>query len=137
MKTPRIFFSPMGIFLIAVIILVLLVVLYRTSRNEGFTDGAVDGVFTMIYADWCPHCKAVKPDFSKAVDASPITINGKKVKFEMFEEKANESDIAKFPKVEGYPTFFFKSSKNAGGPEEYRGARTVEAMKTFIESKTS
>lgn len=133
MKTPRILFSPMGIFIIAIVILVLLVILYR-AKHEGFTDASVDGVFTMIYADWCPHCKAVKPDFGKAVDASPITINGKKVKFEMFEEKANAGDIARFPKVEGYPTFFFKSSKNAGGPQEYHGARTVDGMKAFIES---
>ena len=30
------------------------------SRYEGFSSG---NTFTLYYADWCPHCKTVKPAF--------------------------------------------------------------------------
>jgi thiol-disulfide isomerase/thioredoxin len=97
---------------------------------EAFEDGT-DAVFTLVYAEWCPHCKTVKPEFAKVVAASPMEIAGKKVRFEMLEEKADAAAISKLPRVEGYPTFFF--TKKGGQPEEYRGARTPDAMKKFIE----
>ncbi len=124
--------SPYKLLAITIVVLIAAVYFYPRIR-EGFTDGSADATFTMVYAEWCPHCKTVKPMFKEAVDASPITLNGKKVNFEMVEEKETEK-LKALPKVDGFPTFFLKTAANVGAPIQYNGERDVSAMKSFIES---
>jgi thiol-disulfide isomerase/thioredoxin len=119
-----------SIFIVSIVALAIIAYLY--PRYEGFSNGA-DATITLVYADWCPHCKTIKPAMEAVAKSSPIEVKGKKVAFQMFEEKKDATQIAQFPKVEGYPTFFY--SIGGAAPEEYRGPRDIDAIKEFITSK--
>lgn len=123
---------------IAAIVLVASVFAYRWWRGgsiamfkdasgaEGFAAGA--DTFTMYYAEWCPHCKTVKPQFSNFAAGGAKNINGKPVFIRMVEEK--EIDTAKAPKIDGYPTFVLE--KAGGSSVTYEGERTVDGWTQFL-----
>jgi len=73
--------------------------------------------FTMYYADWCPHCSAIKPEFD-AFSFSNVVIRS-------VEEKENNEY-----KVKGYPTFVF-TNKN-GWSVEYSGQRSAASWVAWL-----
>jgi thiol-disulfide isomerase/thioredoxin len=95
-----------------VVILLLLTVI--SKGTEGFiagfgTAGAPPvGTFTMYYADWCPHCKTVKPDFADFAKAGVVTVNGRNVAVKMVEESEKEKMQGK--NIKGFPTFLFETA---------------------------
>ena len=115
-------------------IVLCLSILYLIWRGGGAVDGFADKKgpeFIMYYADWCPHCQVIKDDndFKKFL-TTPMTVGGKKVNMRMVESATEE---AKAAKVEGYPTF--RLFKEDGSMEEYKGARTIKDIKSYIESE--
>jgi thiol-disulfide isomerase/thioredoxin len=94
---------------------------------QGFAGGADS--FTMYYADWCPHCKAVKPQFSNFAAKGAIDIKGKPVFVKMVEEQ--QIDKSKNLPIDGYPTFLLE--KADGSKLVYEGERTAEGWKAFLE----
>ena len=76
--------------------------------------------FTLYWAEWCPHCHTIMPEWNK--------LKHKGVRIEAIEEK--DSRI----KVDGYPTILFRNGKKV---EKYTGPRTAKAMKTFLKNKLS
>lgn len=96
------------------------------SGAEGFKAGA--DTFTMYYAEWCPHCKAVKPQFSNFASAGAKDVNGKPVFVRMVEEK--EIDPKNAPKIDGYPTFLLE--KADGSKVTYEGERTADGWMQFL-----
>lgn len=103
--------------LLAGALVLALILLRYTGAQEGFESG-VDK-FVMYYADWCPHCKTVKPIFKDWSKKGSIQINGKPVFLEMVEEKEKEKAAGK--PVRGYPTFLLE--KADGKIKEYEGER--------------
>ena len=106
---------------------------YRYGLPEGFmpgfgTAGAPPvGKFVMYYADWCPHCQTVKPDFKEFSKAGVVTVNGRNVAVDMVEESQKE----KMDKnVKGFPTFMFYSAD--GESIEYSGPRTRDSWMDFL-----
>lgn len=107
--------------------------------KEGFvpgfgTAGAPPvGTFTMYYADWCPHCKSVKPDFADFAKAGVVTVNGRNVAVTMVEESEKEKMTGK--PVKGFPTFLFETA--AGQTVEYSGPRTRDSWMDFLAEQTA
>ena len=121
---------------IVVVVLVLLGTIYkgREAFIPGFgTSGAPPvGKFVMYYADWCPHCKAVKPDFADFAKAGVVTVNGRNVVVDMVEE--SEKDKMKDVPVKGFPSFLYYTS--TGSSVEYNGPRTRDAWMDFLAEQT-
>jgi thiol-disulfide isomerase/thioredoxin len=102
--------------------------------SEGFisgfdTAGAPPvGEFVMYYADWCPHCQSVKPDWKDFGKNGYVTVNGKNVKVGMVEE--SEKDKMAGKNVKGFPTFLFSTTE--GQSIEYSGPRTKDSWFDFL-----
>ncbi len=120
-----------------VVVLILLTVI--SKGTEGFiagfgTAGAPPvGTFTMYYADWCPHCKTVKPDFADFAKAGVVTVNGRNVAVKMVEESEKEKMQGK--NIKGFPTFLFETA--AGQSVEYSGPRTRDSWMDFLAEQTA
>lgn len=119
---------------VALVVLVLILLsLYGKGFNlgvsEGFDPSAPPvGTFTLYYANWCPHCKTVKPDFADFGKNGYITVNGKNVKVAMVEE--SEKDKMAGKEIKGFPSFMFESV--AGETVEYNGPRTRDGWMDFL-----
>jgi thiol-disulfide isomerase/thioredoxin len=111
------------LFLIAGAALLILLALHffgtRGAGPEGFSSEGAP-TFTMYYADWCPHCQEVKPDFTKFMRSGSIEVNKKTVFVEMIEAEKNPDKVKGKP-VKGYPTFLLE--KGDGSVVEYPGSR--------------
>jgi thiol-disulfide isomerase/thioredoxin len=78
--------------------LVLYGIVYGVSRmlkTEGFESGST---FTLYYADWCPHCKTVKPAFESWMSSQTL------VTAKMYEAD-RDADKIQAAGVKGFPTF--------------------------------
>ncbi len=117
-----------------VVVIALTLLKYSSMSSEGFADSSSSGVdtFTMFYADWCPHCKTVKPTFKNwGADKGSVQVNGKTVFVKMLEadaagtkEKMNEAG------VKGFPTFMlFKSN---GQKVEFDGDRSPVGWESWL-----
>lgn len=71
--------------------------LYRLFKGvEGFSSSG--STFTLYYADWCPHCKAVKPAFESWMSKQTM------VTAKMYEAD-KDSAAVQAAGVKGFPTF--------------------------------
>ena len=122
-------------FLYLVGIVIGLLVLLRFIRNsqsqEGFTDvpnGA--DTFTLYYAEWCPHCKTVKPMFKEWSKNGFVTVAGRNVACRMVQPE-KEPEKAQGKEIKGYPTFMLETAD--GKNLEYQGDRTPDGWMRFLE----
>lgn len=116
-------------------ILLILYYVYKTYLKEGFelkpTDieseinKGNDKKLVLFYADWCGHCKKLKPTWDET--AEEVNKNGNKMlKVNCGKKSEEEEEIMKKYNIEGYPTILvFKNGK----PTDYEGDRTSEAFK--------
>ena len=112
------------------VFLVLLLLKYYTrgSSYEGFQEGVDE--FVLYYAEWCPHCKTVKPEFkSWGADKGSVQIGGKTVFVRMVEEQEIGKE-AKKPEVKGYPTFILR--KADGSTKEFNGDRSADGWTAWL-----
>ena len=84
----------------------------------------------MYYADWCPHCKTIKPVFREYSKSGVVTINEKQVFLSMVEVE-QEPEKAKGKTIKGYPTLLLEKSN--GETVEFDGERTPEGYAKFLE----
>jgi thiol-disulfide isomerase/thioredoxin len=111
------------------------------AAKEGFKNGGGkqgfqvqkpnpnDNTFTMYYAEWCGHCKTVKPEFEEFVKTGPINVNGKTCQIRMVSPE-KEPDKAKGVPIKGFPTFLLETTD--GKTVEYKGARNTKGFLEFI-----
>lgn len=104
------------------------------TRREGFSyPKTADKTLTctMYFTEWCPACKAAKPEWAKLVEAlNGRSMNGTKILVTSIDcEKY--PDIAKKQNVTGYPTFKFDLD---GHNLDFSGDRTFDNFKRFIDS---
>jgi len=120
--------------LISLIILVVmaLIFLYLSSNvtSEGFS-GSDGGVFTLYYADWCPHCKTIKPLFEQFMGGGSVSVNGKAVQCKMVEEKQIQKGVD--PDIKGYPSLLYSDA--AGKIVEFSGPRTADGFMQFLKQQ--
>lgn len=109
------------------ILLVVAVILFwfLRSRTEGFDSGA--NTFTLYYADWCPHCKTVKPVFADWSKNGSVQVKGQTV-FTTMVEEASIKD--KSVPVKGYPTMLLK--KADGSYVEFSGDRSPQGWESWL-----
>ena len=80
--------------------------------------------FVLYYADWCPHCKNVLPEFQKlggGIQNGKVTVGGQNVSISMYEQAKNK-DKFQGKDIKGFPTIIFSDAD--GTTTEYKGSRT-------------
>lgn len=103
---------------------------------ENFTGLAPrQNSFTMYYMNGCPHCETVLPEYRQFVASGQVETDGKKTTIRMLEQgDPQAAPELEANNVKGFPTFILSTTD--GKNIEYKGDRTVDAMKDFI-SKNS
>ncbi len=122
------------IYLLGVIIGLLVLLRFIQRSKEGFQNdiaGAAD-TFTLYYAEWCPHCKTVKPAFSEWGKNGFVTVAGKNIKVRMVEQSEKPEEIAA-KGIKGFPTFLLETA--SGKTVEFQGDRTPEGYLKFLEEQ--
>jgi len=114
-----------GVFLLALLVLIRFM---YPGRREGFQSGMDN--FVLYYADWCPHCKTVKPAFKEFSGSGTLDVKGKKVGCSMVESSSMTPEDKK--NVKGFPTILLKRA--SGATEEYDGPRNAGGWKSWLET---
>jgi thiol-disulfide isomerase/thioredoxin len=124
-------------YLVGIVVALLALLRVIHASTEGFTGATSTGggdSFTLYYADWCPHCKAVKPAFAEWAKNGFISVGGKNVSVSMVQPE-KEPEKAKGKTIKGYPTFVLETAD--GKNYEYEGERTPAGYQKFLEEKFS
>ncbi|KAJ5078428.1 protein disulfide isomerase [Anaeramoeba ignava] len=124
----------MNFFFSFLIILTLLSLLQSkvTVLDKGnFKEIIEDRAVTLVkfYAPWCTHCKALAPIFEEASDK--IEELGLDALFADVDATA-ETELAQEYEIRGYPTVI--AFKKGVMYENYPGARTVEALISYVQA---
>jgi len=115
---------------VAVVFVLLFALRWARSNFEGFSGGGTD-TFTLYYADWCPHCKTVKPIFQEWSAQKSLAVKSKTVFLQMVEADAQPDVVAK-NNVKGFPTFMLQRAD--GSTKEFNGERTPDGWKSWLEA---
>jgi thiol-disulfide isomerase/thioredoxin len=99
-----------------------------TSGFGGFEGFESAPTFTMYYADWCPHCKTLKPVFKDWSKKGSTVVDGKTVFLEMVEVDTNPEKVKGKP-VKGYPTLLLEKN---GKFTEFDGDRTPAGWESWL-----
>jgi thiol-disulfide isomerase/thioredoxin len=120
------------VYLFGVIIGLLVLLRFIQNSREGFVDTPNKGAdtFTMYYADWCPHCKAVKPAFQDWAKNGFVSVAGRNIKVQAIQPE-KEPEKAQGKEIKGYPTFILETVE--GKTVEYQGDRTPDGYMQFLE----
>ena len=139
----QLFHKPMFYVLL---LLIILPVIMPMNHYEGFQssdcelspsefkDSTKNGkVFTLFYANWCGHCKKMKPDWEAA--AKQVNVNGQK-KMVMVDlgdkDDLAQEQLRKDYNIRGYPTILdLEGGKQVG---DYSGDRSVSALVSHVNS---
>lgn len=101
-------------------------------RMDPFADmDKKTNTFTLYYMNGCPHCETILSDYKAFAADGQYKSNGAATKIRMVEQ-GDSSAAAELEalKISGFPTFYL--SKSDGSMVEYKGDRSIPAMKTFI-----
>mgnify|MGYP001980671703 CR=1 FL=1 len=116
--------------------LIVLFFIYKYYLKEGFENSPEDleekisgnKSAVLFYADWCGHCKKIKPvwdELKRKIDLDNNNIKLMKVECGKPTEKKEHADIMKKYDIKGYPTIItFKD----GVGTEYTGNRDKDSM---------
>ena len=117
-------------FLIIILVGVALIMFIRyinPGGYAGFTGGSDS--FTLYYADWCGHCKKVKPVFQQWSKNGTVDIGGKTVFVTMVEADGNPSKVSAAG-VKGFPTFMLQTAD--GKTKEFDGERSPAGWESWL-----
>ena len=109
----------------AVVIALAIIGYFRNYRRENFNSDDTKPTVYMFSVDWCPHCKAAKPEFEACENSS---VNFKLINCE---DDVNKELISGFD-IEGYPTFALVKE---GNKVYYDGERTKEGIEAWLTEK--
>jgi len=113
----------------AVVIALALVGYFRNYRRENFNTDDTKPTVYMFSVDWCPHCKAAKPEF-EACKQGPKS-SAANFKLINCEDDKNKALISGF-NIEGYPTF---ALVNGTDTTYYDGERSKEGIEEWLTEK--
>ena len=119
--------------LLLLFILLLLFYVYKTYFKEGFDlepakleDEIKEGKkLVLFYADWCGHCKKVKPIWDDAAKTVNKEDENKMIKINCGGDSEEEKEIMKKYNIDGYPTILIFEN---GKPTMYDDERTKESF---------
>lgn len=118
----------------AIIFLAIVAIVYLMRNNvmEGFdsSDAMDKPAFVAFTAEWCGHCKKLKPEWKKLQDDNKTSII---INLDNDEHK----ELHKKHKVEGFPTikYFPKGLNDPKSAVDYNGARDKDSMEKFLKSQ--
>jgi len=116
--------------LIGLLAVLLILYLLYVNLKEGFESAPEelesqikDGKkLVLFYADWCGHCKKIKPDWDDAAkDANKE--DKKMIKVNCGGGTEKDKELMNKYNIEGYPTIIIFDN---GTPAEYTGKRTKD-----------
>lgn len=84
-------------------------------------------VLVEFYAPWCGHCKQLTPIYEKLGEAFEDNDNVVIAKMDATANELEHTKVTSFPTIKLY-------TKGDNVPIDYNGARTLEALKKFVES---
>ena len=131
-------YSLVAIIPVAILLLLIIYTSMRPRMYQGFEsysgpDTANSGSsFIMYYADWCPHCQKIKPEFKQFMGNGSVNVNGSNVRVDMVQPE-KEPEKAKGVDVKGYPTFLYSDAN--GRVVEYGGPRTSDGFMEFLKTQ--
>lgn len=103
-------------------------------------------VVVLYFANWCGHCKTLKPEWNNAINNLKNTktlVNPKNVKYDAFEKYIIALENDSYDKdecphvdqtVEGFPTINYYPD-NKGALESFDEARDEEHLKKWLNNK--
>ena len=118
---------------VVILILIVLFYVYNHFLKEGFeckpkeVDDHIhqdDKVLALFYADWCGHCKTIKPVWKEA--AEKANKNGKRmIMVDVGGKTADQQALIEKYEIDGFPTILIFQN---GKAEPYSGKRDVDAF---------
>ena len=120
--------------ILGLIVFVVLYFVYKKFVKEGFEvesrefNPGSDTKLVMFYADWCGHCKKLKPVWDEA--AEDVNKDDKKmIKVNCGNGTEDDEKLMKKYNVQGYPTIIkFVNGK----PSEYQGDRDADSFRDIF-----
>jgi protein disulfide-isomerase-like protein len=119
--------------LILILILVVLFYVYTKYLKEGFQCKpdeleplleSPEKTLVLFYADWCGHCKKLKPEWDKC--AKDVNTDKKRmIKVDVGGKSKEEQALVEKYGVDGFPTILVFQN---GSHEPYQGERSVDAF---------
>lgn len=110
--------------LILLLVLILLALIYKTFLKEGFETTCEElpsklnkeKQLVLFYANWCGHCKKMKPDWDSA---SQEVGNEKMIKVDVGEGTSEQKKMMEKYDVQGFPTILvFENGEYVSKHEE-------------------
>lgn len=83
----------------------------------------------LLYAPWCGHCKAFKPQFNLAGEQLPLADF---LRIDCTNQDNGGAEVCNDNGVQGYPTIKLFNAADSDSPIDYRGAREAEPVKSFV-----
>lgn len=119
--------------LTGLVIVAIIYVIYKSTKKEGFELSPSDvskeldhgKKLVLIYADWCGHCKKIKPTWDSVSEKVNKDDELKMVKINCGEGTPEQKKIMSKYEVDGYPTILIVDN---GKASPYEGDRTEEAL---------
>jgi thiol-disulfide isomerase/thioredoxin len=120
--------------LILLLVLILLALIYKTFLKEGFETTCEElpsklnkeKQLVLFYANWCGHCKKMKPDWDSA---SQEVGNEKMIKVDVGEGTSEQKKMMEKYDVQGFPTILvFENGEYVSKHEE----RSKESFLDFF-----
>ncbi len=112
----------------------LVIILFMVRMNEGFQSSPDDimknpnKVFVLFYADWCGHCKTLKPIWNK-VEAK---YSDKMTSIDLGSENKKSEAVKKHFGIDGFPTMIVV--ENGKAIATYEGGRTEEEITNYVKN---
>ena len=122
--------------LFMLIILFILYFIYEKYLKEGFESKSEEleeklgsgKQAVLFYADWCGHCKKLKPIWDET--AKEINVDGTKmIKVNCGDGTDSDKKTMEKYSIDGYPTIIIF---NDGEPTPYTGKRTKDDLKEIF-----
>lgn len=108
------------------------------TRKRTNTQKANKNAIVLVYADWCPHCQTMKPEWNEMKNRLGANIETIEIEDSDFDKdmKIREIEDSKLNgehlEIFGYPTMF---KIHNGRADYYGGNITVDAMTEWANSR--
>ena len=114
----------------SIVILLLVVVggylLYNWCQKNKLEFFSGEATLHFFFAEWCGYCKKFKPEWERLKAETNLGVKLNEVDCS---DNNNVPELAKKYNVNGFPTIIFVNGNNT---KTYEGARTKEALVSFI-----
>lgn len=117
------------ILFVAILVILSFVYKSRHSHVHNLPNDPNKVNATLIYANWCSHCKSMKPYYSNLVIEQPDN----KILYKMFEQNDGPLYYKHLSNIQGYPTLIIEYGNKThyhAGPLKEKSLRKL--VKSYI-----